>query len=199
MVISDPHGIIQKAWKMSASWYSTPPSPNLIYCLSPTAALEQSLRALWDAASWAAVLNLPQIKLNSQFSSCTSFFINSTYRPGEFIFQCPTFLPCHTVHGVLKARMLKWLPFPSPVDHVLSELSTMTLPFWVALHSMAHNFTELDKTVVHVIRLVSFLRLWFSSCCPLMEKDKRLMEVSWWDRLTEGEIGSCSDGRGHAQ
>ena len=47
---------------------------NLIYWLSPTAALEQSLRAVWDAASQAAVLILPQIKLNSQLSSCTSFF-----------------------------------------------------------------------------------------------------------------------------
>ena len=47
---------------------------NLIYGLSPTAALEQSLRAIWAAASWAAVLILPQIKLNSQLSSCTSFF-----------------------------------------------------------------------------------------------------------------------------
>ena len=28
---------------------------------------------------------------------------------------------------------------------------------WVALHGMAHNFIELDKAVVHVIRLVSFL------------------------------------------
>ena len=49
------------------------------------------------------------------------------------------------------------LPFPSPVDHVLSELSTMTRPSWVALHGMAHSFIELDKAVVHVIRLVSFL------------------------------------------
>ena len=40
----------------------------------PMAALEQSLRAIWDAASQAAVLILPQIKLNSQLSSCTSFF-----------------------------------------------------------------------------------------------------------------------------
>ena len=35
---------------------------NLIYWPSPTAALEQSLRAIWDAASQAAVLILPQIK-----------------------------------------------------------------------------------------------------------------------------------------
>ena len=33
----------------------------------------------------------------------------------------------------------------------------MTHPSWVALHGMAHSFTELDKAVVHVIRLVSFL------------------------------------------
>ena len=39
--------------------------------------------------------------------------------------------------------------FPSPVDHVLSELSTMTCPSWVALHGMAHSFIELDKAVVH--------------------------------------------------
>ena len=39
----------------------------------------------------------------------------------------------------------------------------------------------------------------FHSVCPLMEKDKRLMETSWWERLTEGETGSCSNGRGHAQ
>ena len=45
----------------------------------------------------------------------------------------------------------------SPVDHVLSELSTMTCPSWVALHGMAHSFVELDKVVVHVISLISFM------------------------------------------
>ena len=62
------------------------------------------------------------------------------------------------------------LPFPSPADHILSELSTMTRPSWVALHCMAHSFIELDKAMVHVIRLVSFLWLWFQSAalwCPL--------------------------------
>ena len=34
------------------------------------------------------------------------------------------------------------LPFPSSVDHVLSELSTMTCLCWVALHGMAHSFNE---------------------------------------------------------
>ena len=66
------------------------------------------------------------------------------------------------------SRQEQWsgLPFPSPMDHILSELSTMTHPSWVALHSMAHSFIELDKAVVHVIRLVSCLWLWFSFCLP---------------------------------
>ena len=36
----------------------------------------------------------------------------STYRPGVFIFQCPIFLPFHTVHGVLKAGILRFFAIP---------------------------------------------------------------------------------------
>ena len=49
------------------------------------------------------------------------------------------------------------LPFPSPVDLIFSELSTMTCLSWEAVHGVAHSFIELDKAVVHVIRLVTFL------------------------------------------
>ena len=56
------------------------------------------------------------------------------------------------------------LPFPSPVDHILSELPTMTCPSWVALHGKALCITELEKIVIHVISLISFLWLWFSFC-----------------------------------
>ena len=68
--------------------------------------------------------------------------------------------------GVSRQEYWSGLPFPSPVDHILSEFSTMTRPSWVAPHGMAHSFIELDKTVVHVIRVVSFLWLWFSGCLP---------------------------------
>ena len=78
------------------------------------------------------------------------------------------------------------LPFPSPVDHILSELSTMTHPSWVALRGMAQSFSELNKAVVHVISLVSFLWLWFSFCMPSEDKDKRIMEASWWERTNCG-------------
>ena len=47
------------------------------------------------------------------------------------------------------SRQKYWsdLPFPSPMGYILSEVSTMTCPSWVALHSMAHSFIELDKAV----------------------------------------------------
>ena len=56
------------------------------------------------------------------------------------------------------------IPFSSGPH--LSELSTMTRLSWVALQGMAHSFIELDKAVVHVIRSVSFLSLWFSVYMP---------------------------------
>ena len=68
--------------------------------------------------------------------------------------------------GFSRQEYWSGLPFPSPVDHILSELSTMTCPSWMVLQGMAHSFTELDKAVVHIIRLVNFLWLWFSICLP---------------------------------
>ena len=47
----------------------------------------------------------------SYFSTISSSILG-TYWPGEFIFQCPICLPFHTVHGVLKARILKWFAIP---------------------------------------------------------------------------------------
>ena len=84
--------------------------------------------------------------LSGVISPLFSSGILGTYWPGEFIFWCPIFLPFHTVHGVLKARILKnKKPFPSLVDHVLSELSTMTHLSWMALYGMAHSFIELRQ------------------------------------------------------
>ena len=77
---------------------------------------------------WLHLFNLSGV-ISLFFSSS----ILGTYLPGEFIFQCHIFLPFHTVHGLLKAIILKWFAFPSPVEHVLLELSIMTCPFWVVL------------------------------------------------------------------
>ena len=50
--------------------------------------------------------------LSGVISPLISSSILGTYRPGEFLFQCPIILPFHTVHGVLKARILRWFVIP---------------------------------------------------------------------------------------
>ena len=51
--------------------------------------------------------------------------------------------------GFSRQEYWSGLPFPSPVDHFLSDLSTMTLPSWVAPRVWL-SFIELDKAVVLV-------------------------------------------------
>jgi len=48
----------------------------------------------------------------------------------------------HLVKALVKGKVKA---FPSPVDHILSELPTMTHPSWVALQGMAHSFIELKR------------------------------------------------------
>ena len=51
--------------------------------------------------------------------------------------------------GFSRQEYWSGLPFPSPLDHTLSELSTMTRPSWVAPRAWL-SFIELDKAVVLV-------------------------------------------------
>ena len=66
--------------------------------------------------------------LNEVISLLISSSILDIYRPREFPFQYPIILPFHTVHGVLKAGMLKWFAIPFSSGHILSDLSTRTCP-----------------------------------------------------------------------
>ena len=64
-----------------------------------------------------------------------------------------------TVHGVAETqtRLSDFnFNFTAPVDHILSDLSTRTRPSWVVPRAWL-SFIELDKAVVHVISLISFL------------------------------------------
>ena len=111
------------------------------------------------------------------FGSISSFFLELFLHWSPLAFWAPTDLGSSSFSvlsfclfllfmGFSMQEYWSVLPFPSPVDHILSELSTMTNLSWVALHGMAHSFIELDKAVVHVIRLVSYLWWWFSVCLP---------------------------------
>ena len=111
------------------------------------------------------------------FGSISSFFLGLFLHCSPVAYWAPSNLGsssfsflslCLFIQFMGFSRQEYWsgLPFSSSVDHVLSELSTMTRPSWVALHGMAYGFIELNKAVVHVISLVSFLWLWFSFCLP---------------------------------
>ena len=111
------------------------------------------------------------------FGSISSFFLELFLHLSPVAYWAPTDLGSSSFNtmsfclfilfmGFSKQEYWSGLPFLSPVDHVLSEFSTMTHLSWVALHSMAHSFIELDKVVIHMISLISFLWLWFSFCMP---------------------------------
>ena len=106
--------------------------------------------------------------LSGVISPLISSSILGTYWPGGF--SVLSFCLFILFMGISSQEYWNGLSFLSPVDHILSELSTMTHLSWVALHGMAHNFIELDKVMVHVINLVSFLWLWFSVCLPSDEE-----------------------------
>ena len=108
------------------------------------------------------------------FGSVSSFFLELILHWSPVAYWAPTNLGsssfsvlyfCLFILFMGFSRQEYWisLTFPSPVDHILSELSTMTRPFWVTPHGMAHSFIELEKSVVHVIRFVNFPWLLFSA------------------------------------
>ena len=90
------------------------------------------------------------------FGSIPSFFLElffhwspvACWAPthlGSSSFSVPSFCLFILFMGFSRQEYWSRLPFPSPMDHILSELSTMTRLSWVALHGMAHSFIDLDK------------------------------------------------------
>ena len=110
---------------------------------------------------WLPLFILSRV-ISPQFSSS----ILGTYHPGEFIFQYPIFLPFHTVHGLLKARILKWfaIPFSSGPHFV----RTLHHDLYVLGDPTCHGswFHWVRQGCAPCDQLVSFLWLWFSFCLP---------------------------------
>ena len=116
------------------------------------------------------------------FGSISSFFLEL------FIHWSPVAYWAHTILGSSSFSILSFclfilfmglsrqeywsgLPFPSPVDHILSELSTMTCLSWVALHSMAHNSFSWT-------RLWTMWSDWLVSCDLVFS-----LSALWWRRI----------------
>ena len=156
------------------------------------------------------------------FVSFSSFFLELFLHWSPVAYWAPTnlgsssfsvlFLPFHTVHGVIKSRILKWFAFPFSSGPCFVRTLHLDLSVLGALQGLAQSFIELDKAVIHVeekakaphcstlawkilwmkepgglrsmeslrvrhdwvtslslftlIRLVSFMWLWFSFCLP---------------------------------
>ena len=77
--------------------------------------------------------------------------ILDTFQLGGPLFWCHIFCLFLLFVGFSRQEYWSGLPFLPPVDHILSELSTMTRPTGhrTALHSMAHSFIELCKPLHH--------------------------------------------------
>ena len=71
------------------------------------------------------------------------------FQPGGLIFRCRIFCLFVLFMGFSWQASRSGLPFPTPVDPVLSELSTMTHPSWVGPRGVAHSFTESHKLLPH--------------------------------------------------
>ena len=122
------------------------------------------------------------------FGSIPSFFLELFLHWSPVAFWAPTVqgsssfsvLSFHLFilfRGFSRQEYWSGLPFPSPVDHILSDLSTMT-PRLGCPHTAWLSFIELDEAVVHVIRLASFLWLWFQCVCPLMPS-RNTYRLTW--------------------
>ena len=85
------------------------------------------------------------------FGSISSFFLELFLHWSPVAYWAPTDLGtlsfsvlsfCLFILFMGFSRQDYWsgLPFPSPVDHILSELSTITHPSWVALHSINYEW-----------------------------------------------------------
>ena len=110
-----------------------------------------------------SLIDTPTTRWCFHFASAPSFFLELFLCSSPVGYLAPTNLRSSSF-GVIsfclfillivfsRRECCSGLPFPSPVDHILLELSTMTHPSWVALHSMAHSFIELGKAVVHMVQ-----------------------------------------------
>ena len=133
------------------------------------------------------------------FGSFSSFFLElflycypvvlGTYWPGEFIFQCPIFLPFILFMGsqgknteVVCHSILQWTTFVRTLQHDPSVLGGPTRhdSWFLWVRQGCGPCDQFDYLV--------FCDCGFQSVCPLMDKGKRLMEASWWDWLW-GKLG----------
>ena len=107
------------------------------------------------------------------FGSIPSFFLELFVHRSPVAYWAPTDLGSSSF-SILSFSYCSWGMNTEVVCHSLLQWTTFcqTSPPWPARLGWPHmawlSFIELDKAVVHMIRLASVLWLWFQSLCPLM-------------------------------
>jgi len=129
--------------------------------------------------------------LSVAISNCPLFFPSSimdTFWPGASSSRVIYFYLYLLFMGFSQHEYWSGLPFPPPVDHVFSELFTMTHLSRGTLNSMAHNFIELhmpllhDKAVVHEGDSLASAS-WFSRQMQIMWKKGRKEEMKEYNYI----------------
>ena len=90
------------------------------------------------------------------FHAASSFFLHSSpvayWTPSNLGDSSPSIISFSLFTlfmGFSQQEDCSGLPFSPSVNHIVSELFTMTHPSWVALQGIAHSFTELCKPLHH--------------------------------------------------
>ena len=116
--------------------------------------------------NWALFPFCPSCFIHSgSINNCPLLFPSSllnNFQLGVLIFGVISFCFFKLFMGFSWQEYWSGLPFPPPVDNFSSELFTMTHPSWVALHGVAHSFTELCRpftttrlwSMIHVIQQI---------------------------------------------
>ena len=129
------------------------------------------------------------------FGSISSFFLELFFHWFPVAYWAPTDLGSSSFSvlsfclfmlftGFSRQEYWSGLPFPFLADHVLSELSTMTI-----LGGPTRN--GLESPISQRMRVMYLSGLWgLHICCPLETTTRTL--VVWWDQYSDflGELGS---------
>ena len=133
-----------------------------------TDSMDMSLSELWelvmDREAWYVAIH-GVTKSRTWLSDWTELISSSilgTYWSVEFISNCHVFLPFHTVHGVLKARIPKWFAIPfSSGQHFVTLENRMSNHFSMVLGSVLISFFYMNMSSFPSTAYWSYL-------CPIL-------------------------------
>ena len=145
------------------------------------------------------------IKIGKQTNNWTRYFqvVMSAMKnyDGVFLFQHPIILPFHTVHGVFKARILKWfaIPFSSgphsvrmvtangDCSHEIKRRLSLRRKATTNLDSILKNRDITLPTKVHIVKAMVFPVVIYECESWTVKKAKRQriddFELQCWKKL----------------